>query len=1058
VADPVAVWHRRPILASPVVQSAYRVLISLFVRISALADWLAVRWRPFRLRDIAANPDGIWQSKSLQLTAGLALLLMIVQSSVYGPIHNPVTPGGIVDLQLAWSSHNAGIILMAWQSPDRYQLQMAMLGVIVNTLLSWLYVPLLVGLCYWIAHNIDGTDPRLARIRWLGRTIGSLQILGGFFNILQNVVVMVILLIGVSAPPIILTIAAALASILAITKLGFLLVGWLFIGLALPLTTYFAAFFTTVRLLGFSLCVAIGAPLLLLAPSQGVEILRVLAEDIAYNRWGQVLLFYGATFYLAYNTWYWARFLIVKKLLNDRRTVPIHERNRTPGARAAESWTHKFLPKLCAKLPIGLMALAFWKASLPVAVDRSVDAIAQPARLGWQATFILYLFAIVLVVVLLLLNKLWQANIVVSRKDYAYGFLMSALVLALSLGLYGDRSIQMLTDLGPGAVVMLASALFVPIGSFLVFAHMRTRVNILGILAIWALVCASNDWGDNHDVHVLPAGSRKPAVLFNRKGFEGDQAALKSVGSGGNLFNGEIVPAEIGTHAPIGPIETGAALDEHAMLIDLNDGFTDWLRNRADRKEVLDADGYPEPYPVIFVAAEGGGIRAAYQAAALLSAIQDAYPNFAQHTFMISGVSGGSLGAAVFSSLARLYATNEDQPRKPANAMKWVDRVDGSLGSDLLSPPLAGALSGDLFQRFVPHPIPIADRARALETSLEFAWRHSQGDRGSDASKLMGASLYDINRDFTTAAAPALFFNSTCVETGDRIVVSTMWPRSYRQPRVIRGINAEGDGFVNLLPGINGLQCYFGIAENPRLRLSTASVMSARFPVISSSAGVTHRKIAAYDIKNLFTNTMQTAIAPIKVKRRYVDGGYFENSGLSTVNDTLIALGAYDYTFQAEGRPAWYPIIITISFEDGRVDPAKYPEWITETAERLTKKTPTELLPQPEDLPPNNRTFPAAAQREPFDELSPLFAYANLWNSHGRIAQQRMRTNLLYLAQTRGYAVLVPVPFHTNGAELPLGWLLSRTARNNLKGQATVEQRKRIDKIGQLLNGAFPAQ
>src|SRR5262249_11792963 len=157
------------------------------------------------------------------------------------PIHNPVTPGGISDLQLAWSSHNAGIILRAWQSPDRYQLQMAILSVVVSTILAWLYVPILFGLCFWIAHNIDGTDPRLARIRMLARSIGAFQVLSGFFNILQNVVLLFILIIGLSAPPMIITIATALTSVLAIAKLGFLLVGWLFIGLALPLTTYFSA-------------------------------------------------------------------------------------------------------------------------------------------------------------------------------------------------------------------------------------------------------------------------------------------------------------------------------------------------------------------------------------------------------------------------------------------------------------------------------------------------------------------------------------------------------------------------------------------------------------------------------------------------------------------------------------------------------------------------------------------------------------------------------------------------------------------------------------------------
>jgi len=57
------------------------------------------------------------------------------------------------------------------------------------------------------------------------------------------------------------------------------------------------------------------------------------------------------------------------------------------------------------------------------------------------------------------------------------------------------------------------------------------------------------------------------------------------------------------------------------------------------------------PYPVFIVSAEGGGIRAAFWTAGLLCAIQDEEPGFANHVLGISGVSGGSLGAATFAAL-----------------------------------------------------------------------------------------------------------------------------------------------------------------------------------------------------------------------------------------------------------------------------------------------------------------------------------------------------------------------------------------------------------------------
>ena len=65
---------------------------------------------------------------------------------------------------------------------------------------------------------------------------------------------------------------------------------------------------------------------------------------------------------------------------------------------------------------------------------------------------------------------------------------------------------------------------------------------------------------------------------------------------------------------------------------------------------------YPERpvHPLFIVATEGGGIRAAYWTATVLGTIQDADSSFADHVLAISGVSGGSLGAAVFDGLVVL--------------------------------------------------------------------------------------------------------------------------------------------------------------------------------------------------------------------------------------------------------------------------------------------------------------------------------------------------------------------------------------------------------------------
>src|SRR5262249_6224384 len=102
--------------------------------------------------------------------------------------------------------------------------------------------------------------------------------------------------------------------------------------------------------------------------------------------------------------------------------------------------------------------------------------------------------------------------------------------------------------------------------------------------------------------------------------------------------------------------------EETVTRTSIDDAFAAWIASRKDRAAYAD-----RPYPVYVIAAEGGGIYAAYHTAKILSRIQDLCPNFAQHVFAISSVSGGSLGAGVFTALAQTGARNTDaQPCREA--------------------------------------------------------------------------------------------------------------------------------------------------------------------------------------------------------------------------------------------------------------------------------------------------------------------------------------------------------------------------------------------------------
>lgn len=229
---------------------------------------------------------------------------------------------------------------------------------------------------------------------------------------------------------------------------------------------------------------------------------------------------------------------------------------------------------------------------------------------------------------------------------------------------------------------------------------------------------------------------------------------------------------------------TGAAISvakakvPSALVVpDLEQEFLSWYQSRADRAGARNAG--PEftstDYPVYIVAAQGGGIYAATQALLFLVKMQASCERFAQHLFAISGVSGGSVGAAMFSALAGEYKNDyvdcgplETSPQ-PSEAMR-ASRITAIRlsGEDYLSPLLAAALFPDLVQRFLPFTIPAWSRARALEKALETGWEHIEGRQSSKSGGKNPLALGIAGAWDPKGTRPALLFNTTETGSGRR--------------------------------------------------------------------------------------------------------------------------------------------------------------------------------------------------------------------------------------------------------------------------------------------------
>ncbi len=386
----------------------------------------------------------------------------------------------------------------------------------------------------------------------------------------------------------------------------------------------------------------------------------------------------------------------------------------------------------------------------------------------------------------------------------------------ISFLLFADlKMVEIPQWLGPMGIVLLWGATLTAVLFLLTYIGHMTRIPLITIMLLAAVTFAGFAINNNHEIRVVEDPASKTALAFD-------------------------------TVAPI--------------------GLVDWMASRSD------LDNY-DRYPVFLVATEGGGIRAAYFTATVLAAIQDRCPAFARHTFAISGVSGGSVGASVFAALAADDTANRtvDPPCDLDGISKRSDNLQKArttLSADLLSPLLGAMLFPDTFQRFVPVPINSFDRSRALEFAIEKSWYKTVGDHRMDQPI---TDLYSGN-----SAVPHLLLNTTEAETGGLFPYTTgtidALGTPFREQAEIdngnvdcKGTPGDFDYLASCLrmPPKEALeQSSLQTVVDGSLRLSTAAIVSARFPYVTPAAAGTQGG-------------------------HFIDGGYFENSGTWLINGLL---------------------------------------------------------------------------------------------------------------------------------------------------------------------------
>lgn len=258
------------------------------------------------------------------------------------------------------------------------------------------------------------------------------------------------------------------------------------------------------------------------------------------------------------------------------------------------------------------------------------------------------------------------------------------------------------------------------------------------------------------------------------------------------------------------------------------------MPTRDQQPQALDTPAPPDG-PRLLIASEGGGVRAAYWTARVLAGLQDADPGWAARIVAMSGVSGGSMGMAVWRACLRSRPTGERAMTRCVQ--RGFDRLDA------LSPLLGGLLFEDVWMRLLPTDA-LCDAAtgcglRSRALGFEREWMRAF----PRLAQPLGPRW---------PGEPDLLLNSTVVESGNRALLGT---RRF----------APGE-----LPGAEDLLASGRVRSEPAL--VTAAHTSARFPFTNPLA------------------SLPALPASSPAAAHLVDGGYHDNSGTASLADLLTLL------------------------------------------------------------------------------------------------------------------------------------------------------------------------
>ena len=429
------------------------------------------------------------------------------------------------------------------------------------------------------------------------------------------------------------------------------------------------------------------------------------------------------------------------------------------------------------------------------------------------------------------------------------------------------------------------------------------------------------------------------------------------------------------------------------------------LESRLAQNTCMLTIGGEQIRPVLLIAAEGGGIRAAYWTGQSMARIV-ADECLTNSVLVSSGVSGGSVGLS-------LAGINGDEP--------IADRLIALASPDTLGTGVSGLMVSDIVASATgirlpswmqtPDDFAISDYADDV-----FGWKWR--DRAALIETGWITDVPHLSDAYTSASNPKtgfLLLNSTDVDSGCRVVVGAadLFGVKPTPPPPTADGSAPSDSQCTEATVEPAVSWWLPNSCDMKIDGATAAMLSARFPIVTPAGRLPQA-------------------AGCDSRAQLVDGGYAEGSGLGTLADLApeITETIRRLNTERESDPPYVPIVvymrnssgfdITSSVADLTAEPlvplvayaakAKQltdPAWLQRLSAALQNVCGSEL-PSP----------PMPELGKPIDSSADADARRNAASEGCRAAVEATR------AQISGQLVVV-APESRPTVVPPLGWALS---------------------------------